>query len=131
MQVIRSPADAANIADTAIRQMILQRIDAIASDEPYDANLHGYFVVLEDGDRLNAINTQIGFDVLTNRWTGLRYDHADYTPAFEILEEYQTCWDLLFIQDDSGYGIELFIPKTIEIPDLVAMCQRYAVPGTI
>lgn len=129
MQVIRSPADAANIADTAIRQMILQRIDAIASDEPYDATQHGYFLVLEDGDTLQAIAAQISFDVLTNRWTGLRYDHADYTPAFEILEEYQTCWDLLFIQDDSGYGIELFIPKTIEIPDLVAMCQRYAVAG--
>jgi hypothetical protein len=27
MQIIRSPADAANIADPAIRQMILQRID--------------------------------------------------------------------------------------------------------
>lgn len=129
MQVIRSPADAANIADSAIRQMILQRINAIASDEPYEETLHGYFVIIESGDTLQAINQQVGFDVLTNRWTGLRYDHADYTPAFEILEEYQTCWDLLFIQDDSGYGIELFIPKTIEIPDLVAMCQRYAVAG--
>ena len=129
MQVIRNPADAANIADPAIRQMILQRIDAIASDEPYDATQHGYFVIIESGDTSDAIAAQVGFDVLTNRWTGLRYDHADYTPAFEILEEYQTCWDLLFIQDDSGYGIELFLPKTIEIPDLVAMCQRYAVAG--
>jgi hypothetical protein len=51
MQVIRSPADAANIADSAIRQMILQRINAIASDEPYDETLHGYFLIIDSRRR--------------------------------------------------------------------------------
>ena len=114
MQIIRSPADAANIADPAIRQMILQRIDAIASDEPYDANLHGYFVAPEDGDSLTAISAQIGFDPLTK------------TP--EILEEYPDCYDVLFIISDDGFGIELFIPKTIDLPELIAMCKRLALP---
>lgn len=97
MQVIRSPADAANIADAAIRQMIQQRIDAIASAEPFDANLHGYFVVPEDGDTLQAINRQVGFDLLAK--------------PYEILEEYPSAYDLLYIICDDGYGIELFIPK--------------------
>ena len=117
MQVIRSPADAANIADPSIRRMILQRIDAIASDEPYDSKLHGYFLIIESGDTLQAINKQVGFDLLAK--------------PYEILEEYSDCYDLLFIVDDSGYGIELFIPKTLNIPELTAMCQRYAVPGTL
>ena len=117
MQVIRSPADAANIADAAIRQMILQRIDAIASDEPYDASLHGYFLVLEDGDTLNAINQQVGFDLLAK--------------PYEILEEYPSAYDLLYIVCDDGFGIELFIPKAIDIPELISMCKRFAVPGTL
>lgn len=117
MQVIRSPADTANIADAAIRQMILQRIESIASEEPYDATLYGYFLVLEDDDTLAAIAAQIGFDPLTK------------TP--EILEEYPDCYDLLFIVDDSGYGIELFIPKSSGSPELIAMSKRLAVPGTL
>lgn len=117
MQVIRSPADAANIASPAIRQMILQRIESIASDESYDANLHGYFLAVEAGDTLNAINKQVGFDLLAK--------------PYQILEEYPDCYDLLFIICDDGFGIELFIPKSSGIPELLAMCQRYAVPGTL
>ena len=88
MQVIRSPADAANISDAAIRQMILQRIDAIASDEPYDANLHGYFLAVEAGDTLQGINKQVGFDLLAK--------------PYEILEEYPDCYDLLYVVSDDG-----------------------------
>lgn len=117
MQVIRSPADAANIADAAIRQMIQQRIDAIASDEPYDANQHGYFLVLEDGDKLQAINKQVGFDLLAK--------------PYEILEEYPSAYDLLYIVSDDGFGVELIIPKAIDVPELITMCQLCAVPGTL
>ena len=114
MQVIRSPADAADIADAAIRKMILQRIDAIASDEPYDATQHGYFLAVEAGDTLQGINKQVGFDLLAK--------------PYEILEEYQSAYDLLYIVCDDGFGIEVFIPKAIDIPELIAMCKRYAVP---
>jgi hypothetical protein len=118
MQVIRSPADAANIADAAIRQMILQRINAIASDGPYDATQHGYFLVVESGDTLQAINKQVGFDLLAK--------------PYEILEEYSDCYDLLYIICDDGFGVELLIPKNVDIdPDLLLMCQRHAVPGTV
>lgn len=117
MQVIRSPADAANIPDPAIRQLVQERIDAIASDEPFNSDLHGYFLVLDVDDTLAAIAAQIGFDPLTK------------TP--EILEEYPDCYDVLFLVDDSGYGIELLIPKSSGIPELIAMCKCFAVPGTL
>ena len=117
MLVIRDAASLATVANPAIRQMVQQRIDAIASDEPYNSDLNGYFLVLEAGDSLAAIATQIGFDPLTK------------TP--EILEEYSDCYDLLFFLSDDGFGIELFIPKSSGIPELLSMCQRHAVPGTL
>jgi hypothetical protein len=129
MQVIRDPASLSQLSDPAIRQLIQHRIATIASDEPYDASLHGYFLALEDGDTFDAISAQLGFDILTNRWTGLRWDHPDYTPAFEFIEEHESCFEILFIRDDSGFAIELFFPKAIDIPELTAMCQRFAVPG--
>ena len=118
MIIIRDIPQAALVTDIAIRQMVLSRIEAIASGEPYDANLHGYFIVIEAGDTLQDIAATIGFDP-TER-------------PCEILEAYATCYDLLFIIDDSGYGIELFIPKTEGIPpELGVYCQQYAVPGTL
>lgn len=46
MQIIREREAVSAIADPATRQMIQQRMDSIASDEPYDAKLHGYFAVI-------------------------------------------------------------------------------------
>ena len=118
MLIIKDRDSASTVSDPAIRQMILQRIDAIASDEPFDSKLHGYFVVPEDGDTLAAINAQVGFDLLAK--------------PHEILEEYPDCYDLLYIICDDGLGIEVFIQKAAGIdPNLVAMCQRFAVPGTL
>jgi hypothetical protein len=90
MQIIREREAVSAIADAAIRQMILQRIDAIASDEPLDANLHGYFLVVESGDTLQAINKHVGFDLLAK--------------PYEILEEYSDCYDLLYVVSDDGYS---------------------------
>ena len=117
------------LPNPAIRQLIQHRIANIASDEPYDASLHGYFLVLEDGDTLEAISRQLSFDILTNIWTGLRWDHPDYTPAFEFIEEHHSCYEALVVRDDSGFAVSIWISKTIDIPDLVAICQRFAVPG--
>ena len=81
---------------------------------------------------LDTINTQIGLNILANRFTGIRYDEVGYTPSFEFIEEFPACYELVFILDDSGYGIDIFISKGTGVdPDLLAMCQRYATPGTI
>ena len=88
-------------------------------------------VELEESGSLNTINTQIGFNILANRFTGIRYDEVGYTPSFEFIEECSACYELVFILDDSGYGVDIFISKGTGVdPDLLAMCQRYATPGT-
>lgn len=113
MQVIRSAIEAEGIADIAIRHLILDRIQGIADDIPYDSTVHGHFVIVEAGETLEAITANLGFDLLTRQ--------------VEIAEDCGTCWDLLFIMDDSGFGIELFIPKADGMPvELLELCQRYA-----
>ena len=125
MQIVRDLDSLALVPDPAIRQMIQERIDAIASDEPYDAAQHGYFLVVDPGDSLGTISKQIGFDILADRWTGIRFGQPDYTPSFEFVELIDAIYDMLFIIDDSGYGIELLIPKTDGVDaELLAMCQN-------
>ena len=129
MQIIRSSADAAAITNMELRTRIEKTISDLSEDETYDPDVLGYFLVVESGDSLATINTQLGFDILANRFTGIRFDQPGYTQSFEVLDEHANWFEMVFILDDSGYGIEVFIPKAIDIPDLLAMCARYATPA--
>ncbi len=118
MKVIRSAVEA--IAGDDILDLIHRRIETIADDIPYDAELHGYFVIVESGDTLEAINDRVGFDVLDK--------------PVEILEDCGTFWSVLFIISDDGFGVEVFVPKTGGKTDginaqLLAMCQCHSTPG--
>ena len=129
MQIIRDPADAINIADPELCALVQKTIAALSEDYPYDPDVLGYFLIVQHGDTLATINAQIGFDILANKWTGIRFDQPGYTQSFEILDEHAGYYEMVFLIDDSGFGIDVFIPKAIDIPELLAMCQRYAVPA--
>jgi len=126
MQIIRSPADTATIKNIELRTCIDKTISDLSPDSPYDPNELGYFLIVEPGDSIATINTQIGFDILANKWSGIRFDQPGYTQSFEVLDEHANWFEMVFIISDDGYGIEVFIPKAIDIPDLLAMCQLYA-----
>ena len=131
MEVIHDLLSTEQIQDPAIRKLVQQRIDDLGGDK-FDAAVLGYFLVIEPGDNLDAINTQVGYNILANRFTGIRWDQSGFTPSFEFIEEFPACYELVFILDDSGYGIDVFISKGVGVDrDLLAMCQRYATPGTI
>ena len=118
------------ISDPAIRKLVQHRIDELGGDK-FNTTELGYFLVIEPGDRLDTINRQIGFNILANRFTGIRWDQPGFTPSFEFIEEFSACYEFVIILDDSGYGIDIFISKGMGVdPDLLTMCQRYATPGT-
>jgi hypothetical protein len=126
MQIVRDPADAARISDPELRSRVQKTMAALSEDNPYDAEALGYFLIVQRGDTLAMLDAQIGFSILTNRWSGIRFDQPGYTPAFEILEEHAGYYEMVFIISDDGYGIEVLIPKAIDIPELLDLCQTYA-----
>jgi hypothetical protein len=66
-------------------------------------------------------------NTLVNWHTGKSFGDDGYTPAFEFIQEIDSCFDMVFVLDDSGYGVEIFVPQDIEAPPaLLAMCQQYA-----
>ena len=130
MQIIRDLPSTQQISDSAIRTLVQQRIDDLGGDQ-FNTTELGYFLIVEPGDRLDTITEQIGFNVLANRVTGILWDQTGFTPSFEFVEDFSACYEMVFILDDSGYGVDLLISKGTGVaPDLLAMCQQYAVPGT-
>lgn len=129
MILLRDPAAAYWIEEPELRQLVECRLELLADGESREEAL-GYLILLQPGDSATNVSVQVGFDVLANRYTGHRFDHPRYTPSFEILEEHRTCFELLFVLSDDGYGVVVFIPKSEGIdPDLLAMCELHSVPA--
>ncbi len=123
-------AGTTQIDNPAIRQLVEQRINDLGGDA-FDAKALGYFLVIESGDTLDDIACQLGFSILANRFTGIAYDQPGFTPSFEFVEEFATCYDMVFIISDDGFGIEVFVPKAEGVPpDLRIMCRVHATAGT-
>jgi hypothetical protein len=130
MKLVRDLLSTEQISDPAIRKLVQHRIDELGGDK-FDTTELGYFLVIEPGDSIDAISAQVSYNILVNRFTGIRWDQPGFAPSFEFVEEFPACYEMVFILDDSGYGIDIFISKgTGVVPDLLAMCQRYAVLGT-
>ena len=126
MIVVRNLQSTYQISNPAIRGLVQQRINDLGG-EAFDAQAIGYFLVVEAGDTIESIHAQVGFSILHNRFTGIRFDATGFTPLFEFIEEFPDCYDMVFVLDDSGIGVELFVPKDEGIgTDLLAMCRMFA-----
>ena len=126
MHVVEDLQSTHPISNPAIRELVQQRINDLGG-ESFDSNELGYFLVVEAGDSIEAIRATVGFDILHNRFTGIRFNATGFTPSFEFVEEFPACYDMVFVLDDTGIGVEIFVPKEEGIdPDLIAMCRMYA-----
>lgn len=131
MLVLRDPADASLIAEPALRSLVEQRFGEVFSEEAYDADQHGYMIVVESGDSVDALEKESGCAILYEPFEDVPYGHPDFTPSFEVLEEHSYAYEMLFICNDDGFGITIIVPRNKEGIDacLLAMCAEYAVPA--
>jgi len=129
--IVRDQTSIAHIQSAAIRSLVQQRIQDLQA-QGFDLADVGLFVVLEVGDTLDDFVSQIGFNPLCNRHTGLRYDQLGYSPSFEFVQAFPDCFELVFVLDDTGYGVELIVPIEEGIDtDLLTLCRRYALPPQV
>ncbi|SFL28914.1 hypothetical protein SAMN05216302_10546 [Nitrosomonas aestuarii] len=125
MLIIRDPTLTDNVDEPDIRSLAETRFSQILDGEPYDYDQHGYMIVVEAGDNIANLEKE----------TGCPLQHSgdpDFMPYFEALEEHECCFEMLFILNDEGFAITIFIPKHAGIDDdLLKLCSKYAVPATV
>ena len=128
MLILNDPSLINRITDLSIQALVSQRFSQILSGEPYDYDLHGYMIVVESGDSIESLESETCCSILHNTFDGTHFGDPNFTPCFEALEEHASCYEMVFILSDSGFGIALFIPKHSGInSDLLALCTEYAV----
>ena len=59
MLILHGPFLIPTISDSVIRSLVTQRFIQILSDEPYDYDQHDYIIVLEPGDSIALLETEI------------------------------------------------------------------------
>ncbi len=131
MRVLRDPGLTSAIENEALRALVAQRFMEIVQDEPYDPDIYGYFIVMEPGDSVAALEQETGWPILGSVFNEARFGDADFSPCFEFLEEHErpACYEVVFILNDGGFGIDLFIPKVPGMDrQLLDFCRAYAVP---
>ncbi len=121
MIVIRDAAAMASIDDPLVRQ---RYAEISAAGEVY-------FVIVQAGDSVAELEQEIRYPIMHNLFDAdIHFGHADFCPSFEVLEEHDRCYEMVFILSDGGEGIAIFIPKVIGIdPELMAFCREYATPA--
>lgn len=126
MHVVRG--DPGQIPNFQIRALATLRFAQVLDGEPYDYNRHGYMVVVEPGDTVEQLEQETGCGITRDVFDETRYGEADFAPSFEILEEHDECYEMVYLTSDSGFAVTLWIPKSEGIPvDLLALCAEYAV----
>ena len=116
MIIIRDPTLTSTINDQGIRNLAITRFAQVLMGEPYDYNQHGYMIVVEEGDSISDLEAETCCSISVD-------------PMFEALEEHDCCFEMLFILNDDGFAITIFIPKHGIDADLLKLCNEYAVPA--
>lgn len=128
MLVLRDPISVQSVQEPYMRRLLALRFEQLAQGEPYEADVHGFFVVVEPGDTVAAIEAACEWPILRSIFDDSRYGAPDFAPAFEVLEEHATCFEVVFVLNDGGYGFVLWVPKLPEVSEeLLAFCHEYAV----
>lgn len=119
MLVLGDPAVAGSITAPEMRHLVEQRFFDICAEEPYEPDVHGYMIVVEPGDSVRELEEESGCPLY-----GAAY------PCFEVLEELDTCYEMVFVPGDGDFGIVIFIPKLEGIDaDLLSRRGRRLLPA--
>ncbi len=108
------------IAQPGLSRVLSQRLQQCGS-------LQG-FVLVEPGDSAAALEQALGLCIVTSLFGDAYYPDEDYVPSFEVIEDHDDGYEMVFITDDDTGSNVLFIPKQADMDaDLLSLCQAFAV----
>ena len=132
MVIVTCPSDLSRIANPGIRQLVTLRLQQLSP--PASPATPFEFIVVEGGDAVTEIEQAAGFPILASLFDNLPFNHPDFCPCHELLEEHRYehygIYEMVFNCNDDGAATALFIPDQEGIDaNLLAMCRSWATPA--
>ena len=113
--------------DLRLKEILFQRRDQLGGSLEDIAR----FVIVQPGDSLSALETELGFSVFQNVADGTRFGEPDFTPGWEWLADHGHAWEMVFILDDSGFAHVVVVQSSpMQNRLLRALCITYASVGS-
>jgi hypothetical protein len=123
-----NPTDAERVRDLTIHRLVKQRLRDLGIDDGCGAERNVEIVVVEQGDTLDALERETGCCIARGYFSAARVGNPDYSPSFEVVEEHQRCYEIVFVFNDDGAGTLIFVPKHPGIDrELLSLCRIHAV----
>lgn len=69
-------------------------------------------IIFKQSDSLESLNQALGFDILTNHWTGERFDEPRFYPSWEYLEVHPNWLEVGYLYNDNE-GVLLFFEQPL------------------
>ena len=136
MRILNDPSALAALPAGVVRTLLHKRFAELSEDEPYDPAVNGFFIVVEAGDSIAAVELESGCRLLSNRFSDSRFGGANFVPDWECLTFHAGrdgspgCFEMIFVLGDDGYGVLIVIPLQAGIdPALLALCRAYSSPS--
>lgn len=126
MRTLRDPLDVERVTDPGARSLFARRFEEVADGEEFDADVFGYFVLVEAGDTVELLCQATGVDLLGTHEPA---SGSDSVRAWECITDHPCFYEMVYIRDDSGYGVVFVLPKHEDVdPRLLDLCRRFAAP---
>ena len=108
--------------DCAMRAVIRQRLIELSKyGQPLDELAD--FWLLDGSDTVAALEARTGRPVMA----GFPSPDGTFLPGWDVLVSHPSCFEMVFVLDDTGYGAVFWIPKSNTDPSLLQLCHTHAV----
>ena len=130
MITIYDSADMARVlsgpVDPNLKSILLERLDILAEFSEWDLADLAHFIIVEPGDCIDAIETELGISPFVNLVDGARYPDSRFQPNWEHCIVRKGYFDLTFALCDTGLAICLLVPDRDDIePQLLELCRVF------
>lgn len=126
MRRLHTPDDLEGLADEALYRVIRQRFIVLATDDDNPFDELAEFWLVEPGDTIEALEAATQAPITYSWFNDAHYPDPDFSPSWEVLEAHASAYEMVFITNDAGYGVVLWIPATGSDTTLLVMCAEYA-----
>lgn len=104
MHVIRTESDLPALEDPDLLELIHRRI-ADTSEYVDTFSELVFFVVVQPGDEIAAVDDALGFPVMANRFDGIAFGDPGFSPSWDVLDEHAGFYELVYVLSDDGQGV--------------------------
>ena len=113
--------------DPKLRMLLERRLEMLSEFSDFDLSELAHFVIVEPGDSIATIESELAFSPLINFVDGAKYPDPSFDPSWEWLIAHGPWFELMFALSDGGFGIVLLVPNLPDVePSLLELLNDFA-----